>query len=338
MQPNPFALPPKKPTTPSPVPSSNTDIATSMFKQVEEEKKEKIAKNKREHSLIAEPFEIKTKSEEELEHTDKKKKYMVGESVSQEKIYEMLDAKGYLFFSRAMTFVKHNKELRGKNISTSVVEEPGFLNCLAKTKNFGFSHYAIGLNDVRSSKGSFAGTFPDYYVSKNQQQIFAIELKTPQSQMIDFLDLLDKPIQMQDQLETNVERTIRTEIDNRKKHLPQGVLQILMFDICNLTGLKEDPIVQFYGVASSEKNKIWFAESFHSFMFCDSDAKSEILHLKFSEIAQAVNDKKNMPKLSNGWIDFAKLESNKKWFTPSTTIQTSNDAEFVTPTTSTNNK
>lgn len=295
---------PQPPLQPSlqPQPTSNLDIANLAFE-----------KAKSNSPPQPESLNVKRPREETEEHIEEMRQIYT-EAKSQDVIYKILDDEGYLFYSRGSQFVKYNSALKGQMDAGCIVEEPGF-HYGQPQQNLGNGMVCIGRPDVmRTQNLKFKGTYPDYYVKKDDV-ILAIELKTPKNSITDLIDLLNTPFQAWgDNEPSDSKRTVKLEFEQRKVHLPNDAKQVLMVDCCNISPF-EDPAAVFYKVLS--KDETWFKEHIHSYIFCNSKTRKSFHLFTFGELRHILdNPKGSKSKVTNLDQIGKNMDMWKKWSQP----------------------
>lgn len=183
------------------------------------------------------------------------------ENLSQKKLYNVLNSRKFLFLCEDGQYRSLTEPDADSCLGT--VLEPGFTD----GRPYVFKGKIQGRDQRDMSRGLCASTYPDFF-GKFADQVFAIELKTPASGTF-FSYLSDYFGELKHHEEG---KTIRAEIEQRKRHLPMGVQQILLFDLENIDGknaIKE--LVQY--IAQEDKDspfqnrEAWFESHISGYMF-----------------------------------------------------------------------
>lgn len=189
------------------------------------------------------------------------------ESDSQEELYLHLNNASFTFLSRDLNFRGYKKG--GLDDEAATIPEPGVIATNAyTTRVVGFVRRGIGRLEIKYEDGYFQEglvTYPDYFTLKNSV-IYAIELKTPRTK--DFKTYLSAAFWT----DANFgKRSIVDEMKNRRRIMPNTVMQVLLFDIRNFTTPDTSTalIDLKNSVRSLSQRKEWFSTNINSVMFFD---------------------------------------------------------------------
>ena len=183
------------------------------------------------------------------------------ENLSQKRLYNILNSKNFLFLCEDGQYRSLTPPDPDSLMGT--VLEPGFTD----GSPYKLKGKIQGRDQRNMSLHLCASTYPDFF-GKFANQLYAIELKTPASGTF-FSYLCDYFGELKHHEEG---KSIKLEIEQRTRHLPNDVQQILLFDLENIDGTHAiKDLVKYIGLedkdSAFQSRAEWFERYISGYMF-----------------------------------------------------------------------